>query len=412
MIQKLKNIFIVGGGFGGVTAALGLAKSLKGKAQITLVDKRDYQLFTPNLYEVATAEEEFTSINQLKKSISTSLKEILSKAGVGFLKGELVEVDQVRSEIKVGIRKYSYDKLILSLGSETDYMNVVGAKEFGLPLKTLTDAFRIRNQVEFLFQSESRHNLKRPLRLLIVGGGYTAVEFTAELSNLVEILCWKYNYPREKIDILILEAASRLLGVLPEKVGVDVKQRLRDLNVRVQVNSIVAEVESGFVKLKNGERLEYDFLVWATGVKATGVNFTNPVELDVKGRIPTNGLLQMQNHENIFIIGDECCIVDEHGVSAPPTAQDAIHQAKFLTQVLPKLLQNQKPNYYTCMHHGFIIMLGGKWGVLTWGKWYFKGFVVYFLRQAADFNYFKSVLGIKKAIKYLWFGQRVFTRND
>jgi NADH dehydrogenase FAD-containing subunit len=222
----------------------------------------------------------------------------------------------------------------------------------------------------------------------------------------------KYLEFREKVDILILEATSRLLGVLPEKVGIDVKQRLRELNVRVQVNSMVTEVESGFVKLKNGERLEHDLLIWATGVRAASVNFTHPIELDMKGRIPTNGLLQMQNHENIFIIGDECCIVDEDGISAPPTAQDAIHQAKFLTQVLPKLLQNQKPNYYTCMHHGFIIMLGGKWGVLTWGKWYFKGLVVYFLRQAADFNYFKSVLGIKKAIKYLWFGQRVFTRND
>jgi NADH:ubiquinone reductase (H+-translocating) len=410
--QKIK-IVIVGGGFGGLTCALKLREKLSPEDfSITLVDKRDYHVFNPSLYEVATAEEEFTSVQELTKSAAIPFKEITKGKGIDFMKGELREVSQPEKRIHVSGKVLHYDYLVLALGSQVDFFGIPGAEEYAIPFKTLTDSFRIRNAVEFLVQRGRDDTKQMRLRLVIAGGGYTGVELAGELAGFLDIVAWKNNFPREQLEVLVVEGAFNLIPGLDKRVGRDALSRLTELKVRTQLGSFVAKVTSQHIELSNAERLEYDLLAWTTGIKAVQPQFTVPVALGEKMKVMTNGYLQVEGEDAIFMIGDESCILDSEGKPAPSTAQDAMRQAEYLAYALPLLIQNRRPNGFACEKHGIIVAIGGKWAIGKFNKFYFTGFFPYVLKRVADFRYFASLVGSVRAFRYLWMEVNLYTRND
>jgi NADH:ubiquinone reductase (H+-translocating) len=412
--MKPKHIIIVGAGFGGLRCALELEKKFgKNKdIKITLVDKRDYHVFNANLYEVATAEEEFTSINALKKSVVIPFKEILKNKNIEFIKGELKKVDQVAQEVSLHNRALRYDYLVLALGSQIDFMNIPGAEQFSVPFKSLTDSLRMRNAVESLVQSHNMDTVKKSLRIIVAGGGYTGVEVAGELVGLLNIIAWKNNFPREKIELMVVEGSNVLIPGLNDRLSKDMFFRLKGLGVRVQLGSFISKVNQHYIELTNGEKIAHDLLIWSTGVKAYQPEFTQAVQKDKKERLITNGNLQMEGWDRIFIVGDESCVMDQDGRPAPSSAQDAIHQATFVAEALTSFIKNKRPNGYTCLRHGFVVTGGGKWAILVWNKWYIKGFLGYFIKQVADMRYYASIVGWWRAVKYLWTDVRLYSRND
>ena len=414
MSHQTKKIVVVGAGFGGLTCILALEKKFKNNREIslTLVDKNEYHLFTPNLYEVATAEEEFTSARQFKKSIALPIKEIIAKTKIKFVLGALLEVDQKQKTITAGKKILEYDYLILALGSTSDDFGISGASEFGLPLKNLADALRIRNELEFMVQLHRQDAVKRTLRVVVGGGGYTGVEFAGELASMLDIIAWKNSYPREKIELEIIELSNNLISGFSPRLSEDAFFRLKDLGVNIRLNSRIVEVEKNFIELLSGDRVTYDLLIWTMGVKATPAPFKHAVAKDKKGRVGTNGYLQITGNEDIFVIGDESCILDEQGAPVASTAQDAIHQARYLASALPRIIKNQRPSGYSCLKHGFIVPIGGKWAILSSGSWYVKGFFADVIHQFAHFRYYRSLVGFSKAMKYIWREAEVYGRND
>lgn len=408
------NIVIVGAGFGGLACALNLAKRFKNNpgVRVTLVDRRDFHLFAPNLYEVATAEEEFTSVKDLKKSVALPIADIIKGKAINFVRGEFMAADQKEKVIILKNRKIFYDFLVLALGSETDYFNIPGAKDFAFPLKTLPDALRVRNQIEFALQSRRQDITKNVFRIAVAGGGYTGVEFAAELADMVKILAWKCQYPPEKIELEIIEAANKVAGGFSGRLSGDAAARLKELGARIRLLSPIVRVSKHYVEIFSGERIAYDVLVWTVGVKGKRLPFKYPVAEDKKGRVKTNGCLQVQEHGNIFVIGDDCCVIDEHGVAARATAQDAIDQGRYVAEILPDILKNQRPRGYACLKHGFIVSLGGKWAIADIGRNYFTGFAGFTARQFANLRYYASLIGWIKAIKFLFFEIKIFGRND
>lgn len=413
MHKTKTKIVIVGAGFAGLRCALGLVRRLDVQsAEITLVDKRAYHMFTPNLYEVATAEEEFVSEQGLHESIAVPIQKVLENSNIHFYQGELLEVNQDQRRIKVGNKFLEYDYLVLTLGSESAFFGIPGAEEFSLPFKSFSDALRLRNAVEFLVNSH-RHDLrKQNLRVLIAGGGYTGVELAGELAGLLDIVAWKNNYARDQIEILIVEAAHALVPGLDPRLSRDALVRLSDLKVRVQFGSTITKVEKNFLELSNGERLEYDVLAWTTGVQAVQPLFVRPVKIADKKKVAVNEYLQVVGEDRIFMAGDGCCVLDANGRPVPPTAQDAIQQGDYLSRALPVLMKNKLPKPFVPKTHGFIVSVGGKWGILKIDPWYSTGFFPYIARQFADWRYFASIVGPLKALHYLWKEITIFTRND
>lgn len=411
----MTKIVIIGGGFGGLRAALDLEKRFRtdSNTQIFLVDKRDYHLFSPNLFEVATADEELTTIKQVKKSITLPFAEILHGKKIQFVQGECLKIDDAQKKVHLPGRSLAYDFLVLASGSETDYYDIPRAKEFGLPLKTLPDALRIRNKIEFVFQSKALSFTKNNLHFVIAGGGYTGTKVAGELKGLLDFLAWKYQYPREKIEIVVVEAANKLVEGFDDRLSIDTYDRLQELGVHVRISSRISKADKNFVELMSGEKLAYDALIWTAGGKGLVPECVKNFPRLRKNRVCVNEFLQVQDAESVIALGDMACVIGSDGNPVFCSVQNAIDQGKYVAQALPYLLQNQKPPLlYKHKPHGFILSLGGKWAILDYNNFYFKGFIAYAVRTLFHFRYFASLIGIIKAIKFTWFEAGLYSRND
>ncbi len=410
----MTNIVIVGAGYTGVLSALTLSKKFKNQKDVslTLINKTSYQLFVSNLYEVATAEEEFTTISQLKKSITIPLTEIFAGTKVKLVKAEVTHIDQLQKTITAGVANFPYDYLVIATGSVSDYFGIEGAEKFARPLKSLTDALAIKNQLEFAIQAHRLDVNKKNIHIVVAGGGYTGVELAAELSHEVNILAWKNSYPLEKIEITVVEALGQVISGFSERLSQDALWALKDRGVRVNLSSPIFKVGEHFVELVTGEKIAYDVLVWTTGVRARVLPFAQPVDTDRKGRLITNQFLQVEKYPNIFAGGDAACVINKDGKPAPPSAQDAVEHGLYLGSALPVLMQNQKPSPYVGKKHGFIVTVGGRRAIMDYNGFYIKGWLAYLVRICAQINYYRKVVGWYKAIWYAWFDQEMYSRND
>ena len=411
----MTKIVIVGGGFGGLMTVLNLEKKFRHDKNIslTLVDQRDYHLFTPNLVEVATAEEELSSVSQIKKSTTVSFLEIFAKKKIRFIKGKINSVDQGKKQLLIGNKQIGYDYLILSLGSQSRIAEVSGARDFANTLNDLPDALRIRNKIEFLIQSH-RYDAKKPeVRLVVAGGGYVGLEFAAAAKGMVDFLAWKNQYPREKVEIEVIGSGSKLIPNFNSQMSDDAYYRLKELGISVRLSSRISGVSEHFVELIGGEKVKYDCLVWAAGVMGKEINFTNAVEAGRRGFLPINEFFQLRGYHEIFVLGDLALVADKHQQAVPKSAQDAIDQAGYLAYALPFILKNQKPPFsYVPKKHGFIVSLGGKWAIFSYGGFYFTGWLAYLADMAAHLGYYAGIVGWFKAVKYVIFQMEIYSRKD
>jgi NADH dehydrogenase len=410
----MKKIVVVGAGFGGIACALELDKKFARSkdVSITLVDKQDYQLFYPNLYEVATSPEELTNIRDLKRSITVPVKEILRGSGVQFLRGEVQSIDEKNQKLNLNGRVRTYDYLVTALGSTSNFFNTPGAAENALTLMSVSDALRIRNKIDFLLETHRLDVTKQNLRVVVVGGGFSGVEFAGELQGFLEFAAWKNNFPREKIETLIIEGAPRVLPGLDPAVSKVALQRLHRLGVRVLLSTMVMGVEPYFVNFKNGEKFEYDCLVWTAGVKAKTIPFAGEMQKDRTDRLMTDACLRLSGSETIFAVGDQACVMGKDGRPMPGTIRQALHQASYVADTIARKIRNQKTRPYECKSFGQIIPIGGKWAILKSGRLFIVGWLAYFIAWLVHLNYFSYILGAWRAIKLGLFEYSLYRKND
>jgi len=412
----MKQIVIVGAGFGGLQAVLKLEKKFRHdkNIELTLIDKRTYHVFAANLYEAATTEEEVVSAEQVKGSISLPIYTILKNKRIKFVQGEVNLIDPAKKQVSLTNKKVSYDYLVLALGSQSDYFNIEGSQENSLPLKSLSDAMRIRSEVATAIQLHRTDVNKKNIRLVVAGGGYTGLEFAAKLKGLVDFLAWENQYPREKIEIEVIEAANKVIAGFDDKLSQDALERMQELGVHVRLSSRITKVDRNFIELLTGDKISYDLLFWTTGVKAASIKMEGTApELDQKGRLAVNGYFQIKNQDNIFALGDLACVMGDGVRPAPSTAQDAIDQARYLAGALPYIMKNQKPpKPYRTNKHGFIVALGEKWSILDYGGFYFKGFFAAFIHKLSHLRYYWSIVPLWTAIKWVLFETEMYSRND
>lgn len=409
------KIVILGAGFAGLTAALELAKRFKRdeKVTITLIDRHDYFLFTPNLYEIASSVEELTTLSQLKKSVALPFAEVLAAKRVGFIKGEIEDVDILNKQVRLPARLVSYDYLIVATGSETEYYGITGAKEHSIGLKSLKESLLIRHSIDFLVQLHRQDKIKQTLRIVIVAGGSTGVELAGELAKSLDLLAWKNNYPRERIELEIVDAANRLLPDFDDRLSQAAAFRLQSLGVRVRLVSPIAKVERNMIELLTGERVHYDLLIWTAGIRGTHVPGLEVLAKTPKGRFLADENLRAKHQDNIFVLGDAANIIRIDGNPQTPSAWNAWDQAKYLAYVLPLLMRNQTPKkYQPDYHHNAIVNIGGKWAAMSYRGWQIKGYLAYLTDKLAHLQFYASLVGWRKAFKYVWFQSELYGRND
>jgi NADH dehydrogenase len=350
------RVVIVGGGFGGLYAARALADA---SVSVTLIDKRNYHLFRPMLYQVATG---LLSADE----ISGPLRSILSRPkNIEVLLGEVTGVDTQKRVVCLKPHEVPYDFLILATGVEYNYFGHDEWAEIATSLVSLTDADVIRSKVLLAFEraeeiaalglaETASPQIQQLLTFVLVGAGTVGVEMAstlAEMSNMALAQDFRHIDPR-CAQILLYEAASRVLPSYPEVLSAKAQRHLERLGVKVYTNTRVTSIDAGGI-VANGQRVPASTVLWSAGVLASPAGRWINAAMDKSGRIMVNADLSVPGHPEIFAIGDTAHLVAHSrnllGIKSrepmlmPGVAQPAIQEGRYVARLIRSRVAGTKP---------------------------------------------------------------------
>lgn len=318
------HVVIIGAGFGG----LRVAKRLAGKpVRVTLIDKHNYHLFQPLLYQVATAGISPHEIAYPVRAIFRHQKNF------AFLMTCVTGVDLEKRAVHTEQGDVPYDYLVVAVGASVNYFGNASLERHALPLKDIDDAVTIRNHVLRMFELADHesdvHKRQALLTFVAVGGGPTGVESVGALSELIRLVL-RRDYRAINVDnvrVILMENASTILTGLPESLRLSARKSLEKKRVEVRVETRVQDYDGERVTLGNGEIIPARTLLWSAGVCAASLTGKLGLEQARNGRLCVSPTLQVPGHPNVFVIGDAAHL-EEDGAALPMVAQVAMQQAQ------------------------------------------------------------------------------------
>ena len=317
-------VVIVGAGFAGIHAAKALRD---GPVQVVMVDKNNYHLFQPLLYQVATAALDPSEIAYPVRTIFRRQKNFR------FHLGEARQIDFNQQILETSTGALPYDYLILAAGGESHYFGMDSVAQNGFDMKDLGDAMAIRNHILRMFERASQESdpvRSRALRTFVVaGGGPTGVECAGALSELVRLALAK-DFPEvdsQDLRVILLEASGHLLTGFPEELTLAAQKTLERKKVEVRLNAAVSGYDGSQVVLNDGELISASTLIWAAGVRAASLLDRSGLPQARQGRVPVLPTLQVPGHPEIYVAGD-AAYLEEDGQPLPMMAPVAIQQGK------------------------------------------------------------------------------------
>ncbi len=374
----VKDVLILGGGFGGVKTALGLANA--SKYNVTLLSDQKYFRYYPMLYKTATGG------NQ--KASTIDLSEIFAGKDINLATDTALELDREKKLVRTASGKtYSYDILVVALGSVTNYFGIKGLAENSFGIKTLPEAKRLRNHLHETIIDDG----KPDVNYVIVGGGPTGVELAGSLPRYIRHIMKSHGLRDKKISVVLVEALPRLMPRMSEKYSTNIMKRLEKLGVKVMLNEKVLAETHDQLKM-SGESLTSHTVIWTAGVAQNPYILDKRFSLDERGRVEVDDFLGAG--ENIFVLGDNS------GTEFAGMAQTAIHDGKFISENLLREAAGNQPKRYKAKKPVYITPAGHFWAAVSWGNRDFFGFVGWALRSAADLVGYHDLLGWHKASKH------------
>ena len=348
------TVVIVGAGFGGLRAARALRRA---PVQVVLLDRNNYHLFQPLLYQVATAGLE---PEQIAKPVRAILRR---QKNFDFRMIEVSGVDFAQRRLGTSTGSIAYDFLVLAPGGETNFFGLAAMERHGFGLKDIPDAVAIRNHVLTCFEQamlESDPERRRAkLTFIVVGGGPTGVEMAGALSELIRLVLVK-DYPRlniKDVRILLLEATDKLLAAMPERLREAAGRTLWRKWIEVRFNATVADFDGERVRLKSGEVVPAHTVIWAAGVRATALNGRLGLPAGRQGRIPVEPTLQVPGHPEVYIIGD-AAYREENGEPLPMVAPVAIQMGESVARNIVRTLRGKPLEPFRYHDQGTLATIG------------------------------------------------------
>jgi len=353
-VAQADKVVVVGAGFGGLNAARALRRA---PVQVVLLDRNNYHLFQPLLYQVATAGLE---PEQIAKPVRAILR---GQKNFDFQLVDVRGVDFAQRRLDTSAGPIAYDYLVLSHGSETNFFGLDSMMKHGLGLKDVPDAVRIRNHVLTCFEHamlERDPEIRRAkLTFVVVGGGPTGVEMAGALSELIRLVLVK-DYPRlniKDVRILLLEATDTILAAMPERLREAAVKTLWRKWIEVRFSAVVADFDGDRVRLKSGEVIPARTVIWAAGVKAAPLNGRLGLTAGRQGRIPVEPTLQLQGHPEVFLIGD-AAYVEANGEPLPMVAPVAIQMGQSVARNIARQLRGQPLEPFRYRDQGTLATIG------------------------------------------------------
>jgi len=346
-LQK-PRVVILGAGFGGLTAA----RKMAGFADVTVVDRHNFQTFLPLLYQVSTA-------GLAADHVAHPVRGALRKTGVQFRMGTPISVDHKNKSVKLDSSEVlEFDYLIVALGSATADFGVPGVFEHALGMKSVHEALTIRAEVLRRFEDLCRFEDETIFSISVVGGGPTGVEMAGAFAELVKgPLKNDQRHAAAHIKINLIEAGPRILPMFSEKLSAHGKKDLEKLGVTVHLNSAVKEIKPRSIEISDGSKIASEVTIWAAGVKGepTGAKLNLPL---INTRIDVENTLQVKHYPHIFAIGDIAGFVGENGRMLPMVAPVALQQGRHVAQQIKRIATGQDLKPFKYIDKGSMATIG------------------------------------------------------
>lgn len=378
--RKPEHVVIVGGGFGGLSAARALAKA---PVRVTVIDKRNYHLFQPLLYQVAAAA-------LSPGEIAYPIRSILRKsANTEVLMAEVTSVDLDAKRVVLRDRTIAYDYLILGLGATHSYFGHDDWAAQAPGLKGLEDAIRIRRSILLAFEEAELEpddlTRKGMLTFVIVGGGPTGVELAGALAEIARRTLARdfRTFNPADAHVILVEAGGRVLASYPESLSLKAQRQLERLGVEVRTNCSLEEINPGRgVRLRRGaaggnpgtEWIATRTVLWAAGVAASPVTRTLGVPLDRAGRVIVEPDLSLPGHPEVMVVGDLASLADRGGALLPGTAPVAMQQGRAAAKTIARELAGKPRRPFRYWHKGSLATIGRAAAVADFGWLRLSGF--------------------------------------
>ncbi len=356
------KVVILGGGFGGLTAALKLKNT---PVEVTLIDRCNYHLFQPLLYQVATG-------SLSPANVAGPLRQILHKQqNTKVLLGEAIGIDTANRQVILSDGKIPYDTLIVATGSSHQYFGHDEWEQFAPGLKNLNDATAMRGRILLAFEAAERETdpekLKAWMTFVIVGAGPTGAELAGALGEIAHDTL-KHDFrdiDPSKTQIILVEGTDRPLPSYPPKLSEAARKMLTDLGVTVRTGAMVTDVDAEGVTVKEGDntqKIPTRTVLWAAGVLASplGKILEQGVgaPLDKASRVVVEPDMTVPGHPEIFVIGDLANFSHQTGQPLPGVAQPAMQQGEYVASVIRKRFRGEKPKPFHYFDKGNLATIG------------------------------------------------------
>ena len=375
-LEGAPHIVIVGGGFAGISTALGLRRA---RANVTLIDRRNYHLFQPLLYQVATA-------SLSPADIATPIRTLARAAkNCQVVMGRVTDVDTASQQIALEGRRVSYDYLVLATGAKHSYFGKDEWEPFAPGLKKIDDATNIRRDILTAFEkaetTDSAIERKRLMTFVIVGGGPTGVELAGAIAELArQGMTGEFNrIDPSEARIILVQSAERVLPTMPEQLSTMARRALESLNVEVKTGNRVQQIDAQGVTIGN-DRIEASTVVWAAGVAASAAGRWIAADRDRAGRIHVNPDLSVDGHTNIFAIGDTASCAIGDNAPLPGLAAVAKQQGQYVASNLRATIEGRSaPGPFHYKDYGSMATIGREKAVANLCGIQFSGIAAWWL---------------------------------
>lgn len=375
-MSEHKKIVIIGGGFGGLWAANALANKA---VDVTLIDRKNHHVFQPLLYQVATA---VLSPGEIAQPI----RRILHKAkNIEVILGEVTAFDKANNKVVLSDgSQIGYDYLIVAAGARHSYFGNDNWESCAPGLKTLEDAVEIRSRVLLAFELAERDAYltgeQRELNFVVVGGGPTGVELAGAIADIArQALAKDFRAIDTRMTrVILFEGSDRVLGTFASDLSESAKSQLEQIGVEVRLNSFVAEIDQGRVRVGD-EWIDCDVVLWATGVAASPLGKSLGAETDNAGRVLVEKDLSVKGFPNIFVVGDMAFLLQENGEPVPGVSPAAMQMGTLTAKNILGELKGKPRADFTYWDKGTMATIGRSKAIAQAAGMKFKGFIAWMM---------------------------------
>lgn len=426
-----KTITILGGGYAGIEAAKVLCKKYKKNDQIeiTLIDKNTYHTLMTELHEVAGSRVE-------PDAVMVSYNRIFAGTKVNVVTDFITGIDFEKRKLKSDKTEYGYDYLILATGGSPEFFDIEGVQENSFSLWSLEDAMRIREHFEEQFRlaaNEPDPKLKKQmLTFVVAGAGFTGIELMGEFVERRDVLCAKYHIPVSQVRMIIVEALEMVLPIIEPPLRKKVVSYLEKNGVEIKLGTPITGAEKDKVFIGDGSEIDTKTFIWTCGIH--GSEFTSRIDLTMggtargqsslasaegihgmcgyrfdpekmqvvgkRGRILVNEYMQSADHDNVYAVGDNLWFIENEKV-LPQIVETAIQTGNTAAKNIIADIENSKRQAFKSNYHGFMVSIGGRYGVSNAGGMKVSGFMAMAMKHLVNMHYLFGIAGFNAVWTYL-----------